>query len=111
MAPSSFGSSSPSLASTRARSRSCRSLKKPLVSLRPRDSVGDGDGPRLPVPGPGPSAVVRSSALLKRGLRPHALSTGCHFFKDLSSFSFFRFRSVLGEVYSETPMILTILLV
>ena len=62
MAPSSFGSGTPSLASTRARSRSCRSLKKPLVSLRPRDSVGDGDGPRLLVPGSGPSAVLRSSA-------------------------------------------------
>ena len=35
------------------------------------------------------------------------LSTGCHL-KSLLRVSSFRFRSVLGEVYSETPMILPI---
>ena len=64
LAPPSFGSGNPSLASTRTRSRSRRSLKRPLVSLRPRDSVGDGDGPRLPVPVSGPSAVLSSSATI-----------------------------------------------
>ena len=93
--------------SPRARSRSGRRLKRLLVSLRPRGSVGDGNGPRLPVAGSSQCAVAKSSVFFNQACVPLCSCTGCPF-NPISQEGLRCFMFVLGEAYSHTPMVLPI---
>ena len=100
--PSALCSRTSPIRSPPARSRSIRRKKEPLVSLRPRGSVGDGNvGRALGSAATNPLDVRLAGFSL--GLRPHFVSTGCLFNPP---FRFF--KSVLGERFLDTPMVLPI---
>ena len=95
---------SSSFRSNRARSRSSRRTKGPLVFLRPSGTVGDG----IVEWSPGIATINHAEA---RSTGFGVTSTFCKYrvsLKSLASVSFCCFRSVLGEVYSETPVVLPI---
>ena len=101
--PSYLGSPNSSLVLLRVRSSSPRRVKMPLALLRSRESVGDGNVVRSPRAVVNRQPADRSDGFFDWGEAPFCQVQGV-----ILILSFFLFRSVLGESFSDTPMVLPI---